>query len=153
MTTYRKPTPPQQLRDVPAEGNAVVFTVTMTLPTGETKTAYSSALLGPGRDYMTREDALAVCISTECVTSTVSKEYDTISALVADFPEALLDGTAKRLLAAERTINGYRQEVAEWESRLKAAGVEPCEKCGGAGGWKGWPGFTCYDCGGSGVQD
>lgn len=150
---FRKPTAPQSFHDAPAEGPAIVFTIKMTLPTGETKTAYGSALLGPGRDYLTREDALTAKIETDTIATEVSEQYETISALVADFPDASLDPTAKRLLAVERQRDGYLAEVAAWGARLADAGVEPCDRCGGAGGWRGWPGFTCYGCGGSGVEE
>jgi len=152
-TSYRKPAAPQSLVDAPVPGPAVAMTVEVAV-NGETHTSVGCALLGPGRDYMTRDDAVEVANGFgDAVTCTVSDQYETMLALVNDFPTASLDPTAKHLLAVERTQDDYRQQVEDWKRLLDEAGLEPCDKCGGAGGWKGWPGFTCYDCGGSGTQE
>lgn len=151
-----KPAAPRGLTDAPVEGDACVFH--MIIEAEKTPPVIDSvALLGPGRDYMTMEDAEKALVNFENehgkITSTLHGPYSTMTALVADFPEAKMEGIAKRLLAAEQARDGYRAEIAEWEARVEAAGLEPCDRCGGAGGWVGWPGFTCYDCGGRGTQE
>lgn len=147
---HRKPTAPTALVDAPADGPSVAMTVTIE---GYDHAVTSCALLGPGRDHLTREDALAVANEFQHpVSCDVSKQYETVLELVNDFPQAHLNGTARRMLAAERVQDDYRKAVAQWEADVAAAGLEPCGRCGGAGGWKGWPGFTCYGCGGAGVE-
>lgn len=134
--------------DPPAEGDAAVFDI-RNAQTSE-RIAAASTLLGPGRDYMDMDDARTGLINIDTISSTLHGPYSTITALLVDFPDAKLDGTAKRLLAHEQARESYRVAVAEWEAAMVAAGLEPCDRCGGVGGWKGWPGYTCYECGGRG---
>jgi hypothetical protein len=146
----RKPPAPTALHEPPVPGPACVFIITLD---GHEGTNYGCSLLGPGRDHLTHDDAVAAARSFVApVSCTVSKVYDTIAALVADYPGAYLDGTARRLLAAERAQDEYDEAVAAWRARLEAAGLEPCDRCGGVGGWRGWPGYTCYRCKGAGVD-
>jgi hypothetical protein len=130
--------------DAPVEGEACVFHIVMT-SNGTTQAVAASALLGPGRDYLTMDDArlalLNVDNDTVKIASTLHGPYATISDLLSSFPDAKLEGTAKRLLAVE------------WLRGVEAAGLEPCDRCGGEGGWKGWPGYTCFSCGGHGTQE
>lgn len=145
------PKPTFSLRDDgPVEGDAAVFDI-RNAQTGE-RIAAASALLGPGRDYLDMDEARKGLINIDTITSTLHGPYPTISALLSDFPDAKLDGTAKRLLAVERARADHQAAVAEWEAAVEAAGLEPCDRCGGAGGWKGWPGYTCYECGGCGTS-
>jgi len=157
MSQHRKPIAPPALIDEPVAGPSVAITIAVVTPDEQITTAVSCALLGHGRDYVTRDDALVVAAqfnaSDAPITCSVSEQFETVLDLVTAYPSANLDGTAKRMLAGERARDEYRQAVAAWEAEIAAAGFEPCGKCGGAGGWKGWPGFTCYDCGGSGVEE
>jgi hypothetical protein len=149
-----RPKPKFPVVDAPAEGPAVALTIESVEP-GAFPTTVSCALLGPGRDHLTREDAVSAArtMSTAgLIRVTVSEEYATISALVAEHPTAKLDPTARRLLAAERARADYAAAVDAWGEELEAAGLRPCERCGGDGGWKGWPGYTCYRCNGSGCE-
>lgn len=145
--------------DAPVEGDAAVFHI-CNATTGET-IADASTLLGPGRDYMDMEDAASAALNAPAdpstgfdgITSTLHGPYSTITALLADFPDAKLDGTARGLLRVEQTRAQWEADVAAWEAALEAAGLEPCDRCGGAGGWAGWPGYRCFKCGGHGTQE
>lgn len=153
VTIGRRPTEPR-LVDAPVVGQAVALVIKV-LGTPHGEHTATVALLGPGRDYADRTDAREAAQemnATGVIRVTVSEVFDTMSDLIAEFPqaEANLTGTARRLLLAERGRVDHAAAVAAWVEALAAIGHEPCDRCGGAGGYAGWPGFTCYQCDGHG---
>jgi hypothetical protein len=147
------------LKDAPAPGPIMVQVVKVRGTDKGTGYTVSGVLLGPGRDFPTaeaaRENAREFNAMQDVVRCTRGDVYETVSDLVAEWPEAEanLDGTARRLLAAERARVEHAEAVARWAKAVEEAGREVCDRCGGAGGYAGWPGFTCYECNGAGTVE